>query len=52
LRRKYNVGGIPVMGLRRSRLFFGFKIGALNFKKMLKFARDKCDHEASAGKCA
>jgi hypothetical protein len=52
LRRNCSAGGIPVMGLRRSRLFFGFKIGALNFKKMLKFARGKCAHEASAGKCA
>jgi hypothetical protein len=52
LRRKYKVDGIPVMGLIQRRLFFGFKIAALSFKKLLKFARGKCAHAGSAGGCA
>lgn len=37
LRRKYNVDRIPVHGIKATKLFFGFKIGALNFKKLLSF---------------
>lgn len=35
LRRKYAVDGIPVRGKLRSKLFFGFKIAAVNFRKLV-----------------
>lgn len=37
LRRKYDADQMPVRGLLRSRLIFGCKIGALNFKKFCKY---------------
>lgn len=37
LRRKYDVDHMPVRGLIRSRLFFGCKIGALNFGKFCRY---------------
>ena len=37
LRRVYRVDTMPVRGLLRGRLFFGFKIGALNCKKLFAF---------------
>lgn len=39
LRRKYNVDHMPVRGLVRSKIWFGFKIGAINVKRVLKRAR-------------
>lgn len=44
LRRKYNVDKIPVRGKKATRLFFGFKIAALNFKKLLSYldSLDQC----------
>lgn len=36
LRRKYNVDAMPVRGLPRSKMWFGFKIAAYNYKKLLK----------------
>jgi hypothetical protein len=36
LRRKYNVDAMPIRGLLRSKMWFGFKIAAYNFKKLLK----------------
>jgi len=41
LRRKYRVDEMPVFGLLRSKLYFGFKVCALNFKKFMKYTRDK-----------
>lgn len=35
LRRKYHVDKIPAHGKKATRLHFGFKIGAINFKKLL-----------------
>lgn len=37
LRRKYNVDKIPTRGKASTKLFFGFKIAALNVKKLLKY---------------
>ena len=37
LRRKYNVDRIPSRGRIRSKQFFGFKIGALNFTKLWRY---------------
>lgn len=44
LRRKYRVDKIPVRGKLKTKLFFGFKIAALNFKKLL-------DYQYSLVKC-
>lgn len=47
LRRKYNVDKMPVRGKKATRLFFGFKIAALNFKKLLSYldSLDQCASE-------
>lgn len=37
LRRRYHVDKIPVHGKKRTRLFFGFKIAALDFQKLLDY---------------
>lgn len=37
LRRKYRVDKMPVRGKKATKLFFGFKIAALNFKKLLSY---------------
>lgn len=37
LRQRYHVDKIPVNGKKRTRLFFGFKIAALNFQKLLDY---------------
>lgn len=39
LRRKYHVDDIPVMGKVKSKLFFGFKIIALNCNKLQRFCK-------------
>ena len=44
LRRKYHVDHMPVRGLIRSRLFFGCKIGALNFSKFCKYMQGCKSH--------
>lgn len=36
LRRKYNVDNIPTKGLVRSKIWFSFKIAAINVKRVLK----------------
>ena len=48
LRRKYNTDHIPARGKLRSKLFFGFKIAALDFTKLCKnlHDRDKCAPKA------
>lgn len=48
LRRKYHVDRMPVRGRIRSKMFFGFKLGALNFKKFCKFL-DEGDKYAHSG---
>jgi len=44
MRRKYNIDKIPVRGMLRTELFFGFKIAAVNFAKFCKnfIAQDQC----------
>jgi len=37
LRRKYGIDRMPVRGKVRTKLFFGFKVAALNFRKLLKY---------------
>lgn len=44
LRRKYHVDHMPVRGLIRSRLFFGCKIAALNFRKFCKYMQGCNSH--------
>ena len=49
LRRRYDVDHIPVRGKMRSKMFFGFKIGAINVNKLLKYyqrLRDNCAQKA------
>lgn len=46
LRRKYNVDKMPVRGKMATKLFFSFKIAALNFKKLLNY-NDSLDQCAS-----
>lgn len=36
MRRRYNIDHLPVRGLLRSKLWFGFKIAAYNLKKLFK----------------
>ena len=36
LRRSYNVDHMPVRGFLRSKMYFGFKVAALNVKRLLK----------------
>jgi len=38
LRRRYGVDDMPVRGLLRSKLWFGFKIGAINVKRVIAAA--------------
>ncbi len=37
IRRKYQIDTMPIRGLLRSKLWLGFKIGAYNFNKLLKY---------------
>ena len=39
LRRKFHIDDIPTYGLLRTRQFFLLKIGACNFKKLLRHNR-------------
>lgn len=41
LRRRYHVDTMPVRGLVRSKIWFSFKIGAINVKRVLKMVADK-----------
>ena len=41
IRNKYHVDRMPVRGKLRTKQFFGFKIAALNFTKMLRSIRGK-----------
>jgi len=40
LRRKYNVDRMPVRGAPKMKLLFGFKVAAINFKKLLNHQAD------------
>lgn len=44
LRRRYHIDTMPVRGKIRTKHMLGFKIGALNFRKLLKYlsSREKC----------
>ena len=44
LRRRYHVDKIPVHGKHRTRLFFGFKIAALDFQKLLDYSNSLNKH--------
>ena len=44
LRRKYHIDHMPVRGLTRSKLFFGCKMGALNFGKFCKYMQGCTSH--------
>ena len=35
LRRRYEIDRMPVRGLLRSKMWFGFKIGAINVKRVI-----------------
>lgn len=41
LRRRYHVDTMPVRGLVRSKIWFSFKIGAINVKRVLKMMAEK-----------
>lgn len=45
LRKRHNVDKMPARGLLRCRLYFGFKIAAMNVRKLVKYM-------SSLGKCA
>lgn len=44
LRKRHNVDKMPVRGLIRCRLYFGFKVAAMNVRKLVKYM-------SSLGKC-
>jgi hypothetical protein len=48
LRRKYRVDKIPAHGKKQTRLHFGFKIAALNFRKLLEYANNLASHQKAA----
>jgi len=43
LRRRYGVDRMPVRGLLRSKLWFGFKIGAINVKRVIAATQNPAD---------
>lgn len=45
LRKRHNIDKMPVRGLIRCRLYFGFKVAAMNVRKLVKYM-------SSLGKCA
>lgn len=47
LRRRYHVDKIPVHGKKRTRLFFGFKIAALDFQKLLDYTNSLDSHASN-----
>lgn len=44
LRRRYHVDAVPVCGFLPSKLWFSFKIGAINVRKLLKALKEKVDY--------
>lgn len=51
LRRRYHVDKIPTRGKNRTRLYFGFKIAALNFQKLLDYT-NSLDKQAQKSEAA
>jgi hypothetical protein len=49
LRRRYQVDTMPVRGLVRSKIWFSFKIGAINVKRVLKIAAEKANIQLAKG---
>ncbi|HVI40546.1 MAG TPA: transposase [Anaerovoracaceae bacterium] len=49
LRRKYRIDQMPVRGKQKTKLYFGFKIAALNFNKLFRYLNslDRCEQNAS-----
>lgn len=47
LRRRYHVDKIPVHGKKRTRLFFGFKIAALDFQKLLDYTNSLASYASN-----
>jgi hypothetical protein len=43
LRRRYGVDRMPVRGLLRSKMWFGFKIGAINVKRMIAASKSSAN---------
>ena len=41
IRNKYGVDKMPVRGKLKTKFFFGFKVAALNFSKVLRFIKGK-----------
>ena len=41
IRNKYLVDKMPVRGKLKTKQFFGFKVAALNFSKLLRFIQGK-----------
>lgn len=50
LRRRYHVDTMPVRGLVRSKIWFSFKIGAINVKRVLKMVAEKAAIQLSINK--
>lgn len=50
LRRRYQVDRIPAHGKKQTRFYFGFKIAAINFQKLLDYTNsmDKCTQKWEA----
>ena len=44
IRRRYHADKMPVRGKLKTKLFFGFKVAALNFQKLFNFegSLDSC----------
>jgi len=49
LRRRYHVDEMPVRGLLRSKMWFGFKIGAINAKRFIAAGLDRSSRCVFAG---
>lgn len=47
MRRRYHVDDLPVFGLTRTRMAFALKVGAYNFKKLLKHNRNTEDNNCA-----
>lgn len=48
LRKRHNIDRMPVRGYIRSKLYFGFKVAAMNTRKLVQFLhREKCAQNAA-----
>lgn len=50
LRRRYHVDTMPVRGLVRSKIWFSFKIGAINVKRVLRMVAEKATIQLTINK--